>query len=64
MIKIFSPTDKTFYSNGNVILQSLKTKIYKEDNSDYYKEDLLWFLIRSIWPRKVLKCSISVLSMK
>lgn len=38
MIKVFSPTDKTFYSNGDVVLQALKAKAHKEDN---YKGDLL-----------------------
>lgn len=36
MIKIFSPTDKTFASNGDVILQAVKAKVHKEDNGDYY----------------------------
>lgn len=31
MIKIFSPTDKTFYSNGDVVLQPLKAKAHKEN---------------------------------
>lgn len=38
MIKIFSPTDKTFQSNGDVVLQPLKVKVHKGDN---YKGDLL-----------------------
>lgn len=36
MIKIFSPTDTIFSSNGDVVLQPLKAKIHKEDNGDYY----------------------------
>lgn len=36
MIKIFSPTDKIFSSNGDVVLQPLKAKVHKEDNGDYY----------------------------
>ena len=38
MIEIFSPTDRTFTSNGDVVLQPLKAKVHKEDN---YKGDLL-----------------------
>lgn len=36
MIKIFSPTDKIFSSNGDVVLRPLKAKVHKEDNGDYY----------------------------
>lgn len=36
MIKIFSPTDKIFSSNGDVVLQAVKAKVHKEDNGDYY----------------------------
>ena len=36
MIKIFGQTDKTFASNGDVVVQPLKAKIHKEDNGDYY----------------------------
>ena len=36
MIKIFSPTDKIFSSNGDIVLQPLKAKVHKEDNLDYY----------------------------
>ena len=36
MIKIFSPTDKIFSSNGDVVIQPLKAKVHKEDNGDYY----------------------------
>ena len=36
MIKIFSPTDKIFSSNGDIVLQPLKAKVHKEDNGDYY----------------------------
>ena len=36
MIKIFSPTDKMFSSNGDVVIQPLKAKVHKEDNGDYY----------------------------
>ena len=36
MIKIFSPNDKTFISNGDVVINPLKAKIHKEDNGNYY----------------------------
>lgn len=36
MIKIFSPTDKTFASNGDIVIQPLKSKVHKEDNGEYY----------------------------
>ena len=36
MIKIFSPTDKLFSSNGDVVAKPLKAKVHKEDNGDYY----------------------------
>ena len=36
MIKIFSPTDKSFTSNGDAVIVPLKAKIHKEDNSDFY----------------------------
>ena len=38
MIKIFSPTDKIFSSNGDVVIQPLRAKVHKEDNGDYYLE--------------------------
>ena len=41
MIKIFSPSDKIFSSNGDVVLRPLKAKVHKEDNGDYYKGGLL-----------------------
>lgn len=36
MIKIFSPTDKIFTSNGDKIINPTKAKIHKADNGDYY----------------------------
>lgn len=36
MIKIFSPTDKIFTSNGDKVIQPLRAKVYKEDNGEYY----------------------------
>lgn len=32
MIKIFSPTDKIFSSNGDVVIQPHRAKVHKEDN--------------------------------
>ena len=32
MLKIFSPTDKIFSSNGDIVIQPLKAKVHKEDN--------------------------------
>lgn len=36
MIRVFSSTDKTFLSNGDVVINPLKAKVHKEDNGDYY----------------------------
>lgn len=36
MIKVFGSTDKSFLSNGDVVLRPLKAKVHKEDNGDYY----------------------------
>lgn len=36
MIRVFDPTDKSYESNGNVVLKPLKATIFKEDNGDYY----------------------------
>ena len=36
MIKIFSPTDNIFTSNGDKIIIPTKAKIHKEDNGAYY----------------------------
>ena len=36
MIRLFSSTDKTFTTNGDVVLHPLKAKVHKEDNGDYY----------------------------
>lgn len=36
MIKVFSPTDQSFISNGDCVLLPLKAKVHKEDNGDYY----------------------------
>ena len=38
MIKVFSQTDHTFNSNGDVVLQAVRAKIRKEDNASFYLE--------------------------
>lgn len=38
MIRVFGQTDKTFTSNGDVVLKPLKAKVHKKDNGDYYLE--------------------------
>ena len=36
MLRIFSPTDKTYTSNGDKVIQPLKATVHKEDNDSYY----------------------------
>lgn len=36
MIRVFSPDDKIFTSNGDVVINPLKAKVHKQDNGDYY----------------------------
>lgn len=36
MLRIFSPTDKTYATNGDKIIQPLKATVHKEDNDAYY----------------------------
>lgn len=36
MIRLFGQTDKTFTSNGDVVLKPLKAKVHKSDNGDFY----------------------------
>ena len=36
MIKIFGKTDKTFTSNGDIVVVPAKAKVTKKDNGDYY----------------------------
>lgn len=38
MIRLFGQTDKTFTSNGDVVLKPLKAKVHKADNGDFYLE--------------------------
>lgn len=36
MIKVFQPTDTTYSSNGDIVLQPTKAVVHKEDNGAYY----------------------------
>lgn len=36
MIRVFSPTDKTFTSNGDAVIRPFKAKVHKEDNGKFY----------------------------
>ena len=36
MIKVFGITDKLYGSNGDIVLQTIKAKVHKEDNGDFY----------------------------
>ena len=36
MIRIFSPTDTTFSTNGDVVLSPIVAKVRKEDNGEFY----------------------------
>jgi phage minor structural protein len=36
MIKIFGITDKSYTTNGDIVLQASKVKIHKQDNGDFY----------------------------
>jgi len=36
MVRVFSPNDKIFTSNGDVVINPLKAKVHKQDNGDYY----------------------------
>lgn len=38
MVKLFSPTDKLFNSNGDKIIIPTKAVVHKEDNGDFYLE--------------------------
>lgn len=38
MIKVFSPTDKDYISNGDAVIKPLKARVKIEDNGDYYIE--------------------------
>ena len=36
MIKLFKPIDKNYTSNGDIVLETIKAKVHKEDNGDFY----------------------------
>lgn len=36
MIKIFGATDTSYSTNGDIVIQTIKAKITKEDNGDFY----------------------------
>lgn len=36
MIRVFSATDKIYNSNGDVIIQPIKTRVFNSDNGDFY----------------------------
>lgn len=36
MIKVFGATEKTFTSNGDIVIKPLKAKVHKEDNGAFY----------------------------
>lgn len=38
MIKIFSPTDRVFTSNGDAVIKATRANVHKVDNGDYYLE--------------------------
>lgn len=36
MIKLFQPTDKSYLTNGDKVIQATRAKVHKEDNGEYY----------------------------
>ena len=36
MIKVFGITDKSYITNGDIVIQTTKAKVHKEDNGDFY----------------------------
>lgn len=36
MIRVFSPNDRTFTSNGDAVIRPFKAKVHKEDNGKFY----------------------------
>lgn len=36
MIRVFEPTDKSFTTNGDIVILPTKAKVTKKDNGDYY----------------------------
>ena len=55
MIKLFDTTDKIYNSNGDKIIQTLKAKIHKEDNGDFYiNVEAPLSYIQDLVPNKIL----------
>lgn len=55
MIKLFDITDKIYNSNGDKIIQTLKAKIHKEDNGDFYiNVEAPLSYIQDLVPNKIL----------
>ncbi|MGF2565476.1 hypothetical protein ACQUWZ_26770, partial [Ralstonia pseudosolanacearum] len=38
MLRVFSPSDTDFTSNGDVVIQATRAVVYKQDNGDFYLE--------------------------
>ena len=38
MLRVFSPSDTDFTTNGDVVIQATRAVVYKQDNGDYYLE--------------------------
>lgn len=38
MIKVFSPTDKVFNTNGDAVIKATRAVVHKQDNGDYFLE--------------------------
>lgn len=36
MIRVFSPTDTTYQTNGDIVVQPVRAEVFCEDNGDYY----------------------------
>ena len=36
MIRVFSPNDTVFNSNGDIVINPYKAKVHKEDNGSFY----------------------------
>lgn len=55
MIKLFDTTDKIYNSNGDKIIQTLKAKVHKEDNGDFYiNVEAPLSYIEDLVPNKIL----------
>ena len=38
MVKVFSATDKQYSSNGDIVIQPIKARVFNKDNGDFYLE--------------------------